>query len=284
MAESTKTTTNRTALAAAVRTRHHAQRFFFRVPNIVFELDLSPYEFSLYSAIRRTTGDDGVCFRSGAGLARLCEMSSGQVSRCKKRLAAPFEKLQGKPFIRIVKRPSPHGGKPYHEITVVDIWGDNDRYFSPAPLAPRLDQELATSADEVATSARETKKTSERIIPEEQPPSLSPSKREITREADSDLSEFWDFVCTVFGRTHSRKPTKSESKLMLHWIPIPPEEYKRVKWWIGLEQRGYDSRAGIGFDLLRRPKSVRSLLQNWTAVDDVARHYWNKCERNGHFW
>jgi hypothetical protein len=108
-----------------------ARRFFFRVPNIVCHLGLTPYEFAVYGAIRRTAGEKGTCFMSGKTLALLCRMSTGQVSRCKTRLAAPFEKLGGKPLIWIVKQPSKHGGKPYHEIRVVDIWDDNDQYFSP---------------------------------------------------------------------------------------------------------------------------------------------------------
>jgi hypothetical protein len=108
-----------------------ARRFFFLVPNIVCHLGLTPYEFAVYGAIRRTAGEEGTCFMSGKTLALLCRMSTGQVSRCKTRLAAPFEKLGGKPLIWIVKQPSPHGGKPYHDIRVVDIWDDNDQYFSP---------------------------------------------------------------------------------------------------------------------------------------------------------
>src|SRR3954454_1719012 len=108
MAESANKMADHTQKGTAVRTHRHVQRFFVRVPNIVFELGLSPYELSLYCAIRRTTGDDGICFRSGRTLAFMCGMSSGQVSRCKKRLATPFENLGGKPLIRIVKRPSFH--------------------------------------------------------------------------------------------------------------------------------------------------------------------------------
>jgi hypothetical protein len=278
------TNTDRIEQGAAVGTRRHTQRFFFRVPNIVFELDLSPYELSLYCVIRRTAGDDGICFRSGAGLGRLSGMSSGQVSRCKKRLATPFEKLGGKPLIRITARPSPHGGKRYHEISVVGIWNENDQYFSPYQSARTSHSELASFGHGVATSAGETKKTPGRKTEEERPPSLSPSLREMTGEGVSELPKFWNFLRTIFKRTDHRGPTKGETRLMRRLLPILPEEYKRINWWIELEQRGYDCRVGIGFDLLRRPRSVRSLLLNWSSVNDVARQYWNKFERNGHFF
>ena len=211
-------------------------------------------------------------------------MSSGQVSRCKKRLGAPFEKLGGKPLILIIKRPSPHGGKPYHEISVVDIWEDNYRYFSLCRSTPTPSSKLAASADEVATSARETKKTLRRKINEERAPSLSPSLRETKRENESELSKFWNFLCTIIGRTDDRGPTRAEQKLMLHWLPIQPEEYKLVRWWMTLDPRGTDVRQGIGFSLLRRPRSVRSLLQDWSNVNDVARSYLKRYERDGHFY
>jgi hypothetical protein len=256
-----------------------AQRFFFRVPNIVLELGLTPYEFALYCAIRRTTGDDGVCFRSGVTLARLCRMSTGQVSRCKKRLQAPDEKLAGKPLIWIVERPSRHGGKAYHEIRVVDIWDENEKHFSDCQSVSPSADELATSDGEIATALPETKKTPQRKLPlEEEPPSLSPSPREAERES-GEISEFWSFLCTLFRRTDSRGPTRTDKKQMIHLLPIPPEEYKLVKWWMGLDNRRYDWREGVGFSLRRRPQSISALLKNWSAVNDVARQYWKlHCE------
>src|SRR5690242_7524671 len=135
MDESTEEPTISCEPAPAVRARSDTRRFFFQVPNIVFELGLSPYELSLYCAIRRTAGEEGICFRSGSTLASMCGMSSGQVSRCKKRLQAPFEKLAGKALIRIVKLPSHHVGKPYHEISVVSIW---DAMIGIFPLSSQL--------------------------------------------------------------------------------------------------------------------------------------------------
>ena len=265
---------------AAYERQTQARRFFFQVPNIVFELGLTPYEFALYSAIRRTAGEEGICFRSGGNLAFLCRMSTGQVSRCKTRLAAPFEKLGGKPLIRIVKRPSPHGGKPYHRIRVVDIWDDNDEYFCPRQSPPTSGGELGTSANEIATSPVELKKTLKRKIIEEGGPSVSPSSRE---NETAPLSEFWNFLCTIFGRPTGRGPTRNELRSLRHWLPVSDEDYTLIKWWMAIEGT-YDTRVGIGFHLLRRPRSVRSLLQNWGDVCDVARSYRKKYERDGHFY
>jgi hypothetical protein len=69
---------------------------------------------------------------------------------------------------------------------------------------------------------------------------------------------------------------------MLNWLPISPDEYKLVKWWMEIEIRGFDSKAGTGFLLRRRPTSVRSLLRRWPDVNDIARNYWKKYESRGH--
>ena len=68
------------------------RRFYCQIPNIVFSLGLSAYELALYCAIRRTAGENGVCYRSGQNLADLAGMSTGMVSRIKRNLArARFE-------------------------------------------------------------------------------------------------------------------------------------------------------------------------------------------------
>jgi hypothetical protein len=208
-------------------------------------------------------------------------MSTGQVSRCKKRLQAPDEKLGGKPLIRVVERPSWHGGKPYHEIRVVDIWDENEKHFSDCQSPSPSADELATSDGEIVTALAEAKKTPQRkLLLEEESPSLSPSPREIERESLSEISEFWSFLCTLFGRTDGRGPTRTDKKQMIHWLPIPSEECKLVKWWMGLKDRDYHWQDEICFSLRRRPQSISALLRNWSVVNDVARHYWKRqCER-----
>lgn len=252
-----------------------AQRFFFRVPNIIFELGLTPYDLALYCAIRRTTGEDGICFRSGATLARLCRMSTGQVSCCKKRLAAPFKELSGKPLIRVVERRSWHGGKPYHEIRVVDVWDDNDKHFSHFHASSTSANEVQTSEAEVAPSLAETKNNPKRKLSEEHVPSLSPASREIER-SHADFSELWTFVRSIFGRTDSRTPTRAEKRQMLLLLPVAPKEYELVKWWMGLDDRRYDHKNGIGYYLRRRRQSVGALLNHWTDVVDTAWSFWKR--------
>src|SRR5439155_15721554 len=86
-------------------------RFFFQPPNIIFELGLSSRELALYLVIRRTAGDDGLCWRSTRTLARMAGMSTGSVSKAKRQLSRPFAVLYCKALIQIRKIPNSRGGK-----------------------------------------------------------------------------------------------------------------------------------------------------------------------------
>jgi hypothetical protein len=257
------------------------RRFFFQVPNIVLELGLSPHELALYCAIRRTAGESGLCYRSGKNLAKLSGISTGKVSQAKRRLARPFLWLNLKPLISINERPSRHGGKAHHCISVVDIWKDNDHYFAVAfPDARSRDDvgvsasELASSISEVASSPDEIKNTPLIKIQEaDATPSLSPSSRENEREAPEAILALWEFLCTLFKRDIVRPPNRREVNLMNRLLPVQKEELDRLKKWFAMEERAYDPREGIGHALARRPTSVRRLLEYWNDFNDVARHF-----------
>jgi hypothetical protein len=270
-----------------------APRFFFQTPNIIFELGLSSRELALYLVIRRTAGDDGSCWRSTRTLARMAGMSTGSVSNAKRQLSRPFLVLHGKALIQIRKIANSRGGKARDEITIVNIWSENEKHYTNAACATAEDDssaaeqsgspdELRSSAADIASSAGETKKTNKRILIEERPPSLSPSSREKLSEISlNQISELWKFVCTIFGRDSSRDPDRKELRLMRALIPIQPDECDLVKWWFGLRARDYHYTHPIRFMIDRRPMSVRRLLEDWPNVIDVARRFRNEQRRIG---
>jgi hypothetical protein len=250
------------------------RRFYFQVPNIVFDLGLSPYELALYCAIRRTTDESEPCFRSGSNLARLCRMSAGKVSTAKQKLALPFPMLGMKPLIQISSQPSPHGGKPCHHISLVDIWPENTRFFRPAPSPGEEPDEVATSPDDLATSSDETKKTPLRKIKEEEETPSNPSSREEERESpQEEIFYLWRFVCKIFKREDNRAPSPQQMLLIRRLLPVPPNEYELIDWWFGLNPRDYHFTTGIGFQLRRKPRSVTGLLRAWGDMNDLARPF-----------
>ena len=60
------------------------------IPDSIFDMYLTPYEFSLYSKIKRIagdTGDTGECYASNSCLAKMSHMSVDKVKKVKKILA-----------------------------------------------------------------------------------------------------------------------------------------------------------------------------------------------------
>ena len=66
------------------------RKFFALIPNMIDELELSPYAVRLYLHIKRRTGEvrGGVCFETSSNIAKICKMSTGSVSKAKKELKA----------------------------------------------------------------------------------------------------------------------------------------------------------------------------------------------------
>jgi hypothetical protein len=99
------------------------RKYFIQIPNMIDDSDLSVYEFRLYVHLKRVAGDGGVCFQTTQTLAKACLMSTAAVARAKKTLA-------DKKLIIIKEMPGVHGGRPYHEITIIDIWTKNISSYS----------------------------------------------------------------------------------------------------------------------------------------------------------
>jgi hypothetical protein len=79
-------------------------------------------DLALYTILKRTAGDSGVCYKSSATLAKECSLSQGKIADSKKR-------LQRLGLVRIAEKKRAHG-RPAHHITIVDVWPANMIYFS----------------------------------------------------------------------------------------------------------------------------------------------------------
>lgn len=99
----------------------HKEKFTI-MPNIIDDMKLSLKAFRLYLRIRRRAGDSGKCWESTESLAAACRMSKTSVILAKR-------ELENAELIIINKITSPHGGLPYHEISITDIWTKNFEYY-----------------------------------------------------------------------------------------------------------------------------------------------------------
>ncbi len=107
------------------------KKYWTQIPNMVFELGLTPYELTLYAHMKRAAGKYDVCSKSTRTLARECRMSPTVVVKAKAALATPRRELNRKPLIVVEKRQNPAGGKEYDEVIIVDIWRENTNRFAP---------------------------------------------------------------------------------------------------------------------------------------------------------
>jgi len=94
------------------------RNYFTQIPNIIDDSNLSVYSFRLYAHLKRVAGDSGKCWQNTTTLSKECNMSTASISRSKKELVELG-------FINIVEKKGEHGGRQYHEITIVDIWDKN---------------------------------------------------------------------------------------------------------------------------------------------------------------
>ena len=131
--------------------------YFSQIPNVVDELNLTPYAFRLYAHLRRVAGENGKCWQSTTTLSESCRMSAGSVSSAKRELEETFP-----PLIRVTSKMGDRGI--YHEITITDIWIINHDFFtgesvhlvkSPPKRSP---SEPERSPSEPERSPSETKK------------------------------------------------------------------------------------------------------------------------------
>lgn len=105
---------------------HH---FRSEIPNIVYELGLSPIAFIIYSYLKRIAGDTGSCFKSIANLIKPMGISESSYKKYRKELTEKFDILGGLPLIRVEERKKKNGTNETTLITIVPIWRENGDYF-----------------------------------------------------------------------------------------------------------------------------------------------------------
>jgi len=99
------------------------RKYRIELPNLVDDLDLSPFAFRLYAHFKRVCGASpaGHCWQGTRELAAACRMSTGKISDAKKELEAAG-------LIEIGVRATPTG--PGDDVKIVDIWRRNFEAFS----------------------------------------------------------------------------------------------------------------------------------------------------------
>lgn len=95
------------------------RKYRTEIPNLIYELGLTPHELTLYNIIKRTAGDNGGCWKSTRTLAGECNMGIATVSRAKRG-------LESWGLIQIRHKPHKNGSD---YISIVNIWDMNFHHF-----------------------------------------------------------------------------------------------------------------------------------------------------------
>lgn len=88
------------------------RKYFTIIPNILFKLDLDPYQLCLYAYIKRVAGGEGACWKSRATIAKEIQMSEGMVTKSRRVLETIRPELGNKPLIVVHQEPNKDGGRP----------------------------------------------------------------------------------------------------------------------------------------------------------------------------
>lgn len=155
---------------------------FTMIPHLVDDMELSPHAVRLYLHLKRVAGENGECYQSTATLSKACRMSSGMISKAKKELMTTMPTL-----IAVALTNNPHGGMEHHEITILNVWGENRKQYTSSQYEQQVhNMNVTSSHDELASSQYETKNTPVKNTPlkkiEEVPPKFE----------TSDFLELWE--------------------------------------------------------------------------------------------
>lgn len=99
------------------------KRYRTEIPNMVFDIGLTPYEVALYGHFKRVCGSEpqGKCWKSVKTLSKETRMSTGRVSEARTALAK-----RG-----LIKVGQPKGPGTSVTVAIVDIWPQNMIRYAP---------------------------------------------------------------------------------------------------------------------------------------------------------
>ena len=144
-----------------------SKKYFFQIPNMIDDMNLTPIAFRLYSHLKRVAGEDGICWQNTKSLASACRMADGSVTNAKNELL-DLKLIE-------IKEVSSVRGKPGHHIRIVDVWPQNmQQYANTSP------SKVINSSDGVINSSGEFNKFTR--CNEEEPIKQIPIKKEKEKE------------------------------------------------------------------------------------------------------
>lgn len=213
-----------------------AKKYFTQIPNIVFDIGLNPQELALYAHLKRTIGanNERKCHKSTRRLAIETGMGTGSVSRAKASLQLRRGEIGNRPLIRVHERINPHGGKPYDEITITDIW--------------RVNMECFTSSDVEREDGEQVPKDGEQVP---NPSSILEPKNNSLQEDHKEERRTHFFNEVKANPAYAHIDVDREVHKMRAWLALPANQGRQmtpkfVLNWLNKIEPPLDSDAALG--------------------------------------
>jgi len=109
-------------------------RYRTEIPNILLDMELDPYELTLYLHLKRIAGDKGKCFASNKHLEEKTKISHWKLIHSKRILVQ-------KGLIKITTRKKTNKSADTSLIEIIDLWPYNFEHFKKKKEAKRVGSE-----------------------------------------------------------------------------------------------------------------------------------------------
>lgn len=200
---------------------------YWRTPNIVDMLALSPTEYRLYLHYWRVCGEGGKCWQGVRGIAKICKMAIGTVISAKRKLSEA-----GLIIIEPTMRETRGIKHPAEIITLVDIW--------------QLNYEFCTTKKGELVSKEVTSLVSKEVTKEYPLSKNTPVIISISDDDKKDLEGIYEFINKNFDKRNGYILEEAR-KLATEYTPA---------WLLkALERAGDQGKFNIGY--------VKGILKNW---------------------
>jgi hypothetical protein len=214
------------------------------IPNIIDEMSLSPSAIRLYLHFKRVAGESGRCYQTQEVLSKSCQMAELTIRRAK-------TELLKNELIRL--NVVIEGAKRIHVITIVDIWAENDRYYSSKSIGLKSNPMGVTNSPD---SGLESNPTAGYNVPAKKTPLRRTIEEDniLDEKPDEKISE--DNVRVKWGELKNVKLSPREHRDLVQRFGI--EETKRLIDRLSL----YIGSKGDKY------KSHHATILNWVKMDE----------------
>ena len=242
-------------------------------PNIILDMELDPFEYSLYSHIKRIAGDKGRCFASNRLLAKKACMSIDKVKRLKKVLVE-------KKLIRATVRKNNDNSFQTTLIQIIDWWPRNFQYFATKKekRAAKL-KEFLIGADKAEGIGADKADIGAENTQEEEPLKEELINKKDMSEVKTSLGSDDPHFCAnyLLKKLKERRPGRKEPNIK-QWtkdfeLMIQIDRIPKIKI---IEAIDFVMRTGSPFNI-QSPQSLRGKYEN--VADHIVLDRKNKEEK-----